>query len=250
VTVNGAVVRELGSRADPERDAIAVDGQRVVTGRARRAIILHKPRGVVSTLKDPEGRPCLKNLLSGPLAGLFPVGRLDLQTSGLLLLTDDGALADALLRPRLGVERVYRAKVRGTPTPAALDRLQRGVRAGASRLAVADVRVVERLPTKSWLEITVREGRWHLVRRACDAIHHPVEKLVRVRFGPLRLAALAPGGWREVTPREKAELYRAAGLALHAPPVGPPTRARAAPGSRPRARAASAARPRARRPRR
>ena len=232
MTVNGAVVRELGSRADPERDAIAVDGQRVVTGRARRAIILHKPRGVVSTLKDPEGRPCLKNLLSGPLAGLFPVGRLDLQTSGLLLLTDDGALADGLLRPRQGVERVYRAKVRGTPTAVALDRLKRGVRAGAARLAVADVRIVERLPTKSWLEIAVREGRWHLVRRACDAIQHPVEKLVRVRFGPLRLASLPVGGWREVTAREREELYRAAGVGADAKP-SPSTRRRAA--ARPRA---------------
>ena len=234
-------MRELGTRADPQRDTIAVDGQRVVTKRTRRAIVLHKPRGVVSTLKDPEGRPCLKSLLAGPLAGLFPVGRLDLQTSGLLLLTDDGALADALLRPRQGVERVYRAKVRGTPTAAALDRLKRGVRTGTSRLAVSDVRVVERLPTKSWLEITVREGRWHLVRRACDAIHHPVEKLVRARFGPLRLGTLPPGGWREVTPREKEELYRTAG-------VEPQERAAAAP--RPaRSRAASATRPRAAAPR-
>lgn len=228
MTVNGAVVRELGSRADPQRDTIAVDGQRVVTGRTRRAIVLHKPRGIVSTLKDPEGRPCLRELLHGPLAGLFPVGRLDLQTSGLLLLTDDGALADALLRPRQGVERVYRAKVRGTPTETELDRLRRGVRAGTARLAVSDVRVVERLPTKSWLEVTVREGRWHLVRRACDAIHHPVEKLVRIRFGPLRLAALPPGGWREATHRETEELYRAAGIGPQTDAASPTRRTRAA----------------------
>ena len=232
MTVNGAVVRELGSRADPERDAIAVDGQRVVTGRARRAIVLHKPRGVVSTVKDPEGRPSLRDLLHGPLAGLFPIGRLDLQTSGLLLLTDDGALADALLRPRQGVERVYRAKVRGTPTEAELDRLRRGVRAGGARLAVSDVRVVERLPTKSWLEVTVREGRWHLVRRACDAIHHPVEKLIRIRFGPIRLAALPPGGWREVSQREKQELYGAAGIDLAAD-APRPQRRKAVPKPRP-----------------
>jgi 23S rRNA pseudouridine2605 synthase len=240
VTVNGVVVRELGTKADPARDAVALDGQRVVTQGPRRAIVLHKPRGVVSTLKDPEGRASLRHLLSGPLAGLFPVGRLDLQTSGLLLLTNDGALAYGLLHPKQGVERVYRVKVRGTPTAAAMERLTRGVRLGRTTATVAAGRIVERLPTKSWLEITVCEGRWHLVRRICDAIGHPVEKLERIRFGPLRLGPLPPGGWRDVTPRELVVLRQAAGLAPGgAGAPAPPRRGRGTRPRTPRPRAAA-----------
>jgi len=241
VTVNGAVVHELGARADPAKDAIALDGQRVVTGGVRRTILLHKPRGVVSTLRDPEGRASLERLVTGPLQGLFPVGRLDLQTSGLLVLTSDGALADALLRPRQAVARVYHAKVRGTPSPETLARLTRGVRLERGRAAIADVRVLERLPTKTWLEITVREGRWHVVRRVCDAVRHPVEKLVRVAFGPVRLGTLRPGAWRDVTPRELAELHQAAGLAASdvAAATAPRPRARDKRPRTPRPRAAA-----------
>jgi 23S rRNA pseudouridine2605 synthase len=265
VTVNGTPVTELGARADPDRDVIAVDGE-VLQAAPRRTIVLHKPRGVVTTLADPRGRATVGDLVRELPTRLYPVGRLDLQTAGLLLLTNDGALAAGLLHPRRRVERVYHAKVRGSPAPAALRRLLAGVRLEDGPAAVAAVRVVARLPTKTWLAVTVREGRHHLVRRLCAAIGHPVEKLVRVRFGPLRLGHLPPGAWRDLTPAELAALRAAAGLPATAsaaaaprereqrPRRSSPPRGRPPRGARARAAASAAgAPPRARgrpRPRR
>ncbi len=269
VTVNGTVVRELGVRADPGRDRIVVDGESVHATGPRRTIILHKPRGVVSTLADPGGRPTVRTLLRDVAERLYPVGRLDVNTTGLLLMTNDGALAAGLLHPRQAVARVYHAKVRGTPEEAAITRLRRGVRLDdGKKSAPARVHVLEKLPTKTWLEITVHEGRWHLVRRMGDAVGHPVEKLARVRLGPLALGTLPPGAWREVSPRELVALRAAAGLsqrgragtpgAAAAPRRArgtPPRRRRARPGSPPPGGARSAAsvppapRPRAPRPR-
>ena len=231
-TVNGAVVRALGTRADPERDTIALDGDRIPTTGAPRTVVLHKPRGVVSTLADPEGRPTVAALVAG--AGrLYPVGRLDLNSSGLLLLTNDGALAARLLHPGRAVTRVYRVKVGGTPSDDAITRLRRGVRLEDGKTAPAHVRVLERLPTKTWLEVTVVEGRTRLVRRMWEAVGYPVDKLVRVRLGPLVLGALPPGAWRDVTPRELAVLRAAAGLrpGAGAGAPAPPPRGR---GTRPR----------------
>jgi 23S rRNA pseudouridine2605 synthase len=210
--VNGRVVRELGTRADPARDVVALDGERIRPPEATATLALHKPRGVVSTLADPEGRPTVRDLLPPDAARVYPVGRLDVNTTGLLLLTNDGALANALLHPRHGVPRVYQAKVRGTPDAAALARLRRGVRLDDGKTAPARVRILETLPTKSWLEVTVHEGRQHLVRRMCDTVGHPVEKLARVRFGPVALGTLPAGAWRPLGPRELAALRRVAGL--------------------------------------
>ena len=232
VTVNGVVVRTLGTRADPEHDRIALDGEHIPAAGARRTVVLHKPRGVVSTLEDPEGRPTVAALVAG--AGrLFPVGRLDLNSTGLLLLTNDGALAAGLLHPRRAVPRVYRVKVDGTPSEEAITRLRRGVRLEDGKSAPARVRVLGRLPTKTWLELTVVEGRTHLVRRLCEAVGHRVDKLARVRLGPVALGTLPPGAWRDVTPRELAALRAAAGLrpgrgggAPAPPPRGRDTRPR------------------------
>ena len=232
VTVNGVVVRTLGTRADPERDRIALDGEHIPAAGARHTVVLHKPRGVVSTLEDPEGRPTVAALVAG--AGrLFPVGRLDLNSTGLLLLTNDGALAAGLLHPRRAVPRVYRVKVDGTPSEEAITRLRRGVRLEDGKSAPARVRVLGRLPTKTWLELTVVEGRTHLVRRLCEAVGHRVDKLARVRLGPVALGTLPPGAWRDVTPRELAALRAAAGLrpgrgggAPAPPPRGRDTRPR------------------------
>jgi 23S rRNA pseudouridine2605 synthase len=210
--VNGVLVRELGARADPARDAVAVDGERIATRAAPLTLLLHKPRGVVSTLSDPQGRPTARMLLAGVGARLYPIGRLDVNTTGLLLFTNDGALTAALLHPRQAVDRVYQAKVRGTPSEETITRLRRGVRLEDGKTAPARVRVLERLPTKTWLEILVREGRTHLVRRMCDAVGHPVEKLARVRFGPLALGSLPLGGWRELARLELERLRAAAGL--------------------------------------
>jgi pseudouridine synthase len=210
--VNGVVVRELGGRADPARDMIAVDGEPIGPPAVPRTIVLHKPRGVVSTLADPQGRPTVAGLVVAAGARLYPVGRLDVNTTGLLLMTNDGTLAARILHPRHEVPRVYHAKVRGTPDEPAITRLRRGVRLEDGKTAPARVRVLGRLPTKTWLELTVREGRPHLVRRMCEAVGHPVEKLARVRLGPLVLGDLAPGAWRDLGPRELDGLRAAAGL--------------------------------------
>jgi len=235
-------VRELGTRADAERDAIAVDGERIPQAAPRRTIVLHKPRGVVSTLEDPHGRATVAALVAGAGRRLYPVGRLDLNSTGLLLLTDDGALAAGLLHPRREVPRGYQVKVDGTPGEEALTRLRRGVRLADGKTSPARVRVLERLPTKAWLEVTVIEGRTHLVRRMCEAVGHRVDKLARVRLGPVVLGTLPPAAWRDVTPRELAALRWAAGLS----PAGgggdpvPPRRAR---GTRPRRHPPRAAAP-------
>jgi len=235
VTVNGVVVRALGTRADPERDRIALDGERIAVASARRTLVVHKPRGVVSTLGDPEGRPTVAALVAG--AGrVYPVGRLDLKSTGLLLLTNDGALAAGLLHPRGAVTRVYHVKVDGTPSEEAITRLRRGVRLADGKTVPAHVRVLERLPTKTWLQVTVVEGRTHLVRRMCEAVGHRVDKLARVRFGPVALGTLPPGAWRDVTPRELAALRAAAGLRPGGGAPAPPRRARDTRPRRPRPR--------------
>ena len=212
MSVNGRVVQELGARADVARDAITVDGEPVHVARERRTIVLHKPRGVVSTLDDPEGRPTVRDLLAGVGERLHPVGRLDVNSTGLLLLTNDGRLTASLLHPRNEVSRVYHAKVRGMPSEATITRLRRGVRLEDGKTAPAHVHVLRALPTKTWLEVAVTEGRNRLVRRMCDAVGHPVEKLARVRLGPLALGTLPLGAWRDVTPAEGAALAAAVGL--------------------------------------
>ncbi len=241
VAVNGVAVRALGTRADAGRDTITLDGERVATPGERRTIVLHKPRGVVSTLEDPLGRPTVAALVAGAGRRLYPVGRLDLNSTGLLLLTDDGALAAGLLHPRRALPRVYRVKVRGRPPDDAITRLRRGVRLEDGKTAPARVRVLERLPTKTWLEVAVVEGRTHLVRRMCDAVGHAVEKLARVRLGSVTLGTLPPGAWRELTLRELAALRAAAGLRSGAGggALAPPRRARDRRPRRPRPRAGS-----------
>lgn len=212
VTVNGEVVRELGSRADPRADVIALDGERIVAEPPRRTILLHKPRGVVTTLADPHKRPTVSDLIAGVPERLYPVGRLDLQTTGLLLLTNDGELAAALLHPRRAVERVYRVKVDGQFDAKALARLKRGVRLTEGTITPTRARLVKIRPTKTWIEVGVAEGRRHVVRRVCEALGHQVDKLARVQLGPIMLGTLPLGAWRELTPRELAALAAAAGL--------------------------------------
>jgi 23S rRNA pseudouridine2605 synthase len=232
VTVNGRVVRELGARADPRRDVVTLDGERLAAVGPRRTIALHKPRGVVSTMSDPEGRPTVRDLVRALPMRLYPVGRLDLQTSGLLLLTNDGMLAARLLSAEQGVERAYEVKVDGRPSARMLERLRRGVRLGAGAPVVAAVRVLRELPTKTWLEMRIRRGQWHVVRRLCETVGLRVDKLVRVAFGPIQLGALPPGAFRDLGRAELAALRQAAGLT---PPAGGAT-ASARPALPPRGR--------------
>lgn len=221
VTVNGKTVTELGTRADAQRDEIALDGERLVRkGRFRRTVMLHKPRGVVTTLSDPEGRATIRDVLGEIDERLYPVGRLDLQTTGLLLLTNDGALAQGLMHPRRQVERVYHAKVDGTPDGRAIARLRRGVRLDDGLVTPTRIRVVKTLPTKTWIEVGVHEGKKHVVRRLFESIGHKVDKLERVQLGPLSLGRLPLGAWRDLTRTEVDALRAVAGLKQLGPPRG------------------------------
>jgi 23S rRNA pseudouridine2605 synthase len=186
--------------------------------------MLHKPVGVVTTTRDPEGRPTVIQMLPSRIGRLFPVGRLDVQSTGLVLLTNDGDLAAILTHPRYHVPRTYRVKVSGTPDERALARLRRGLRLSDGPTGPVEVVVEARRPTKTWLRVTVHEGRNHLVRRLCEAIGHRAEKLQRVALGPLMLGKLAIGDCRPLTAREIANLYRAARTAARGgPSAGRPT---------------------------
>jgi 23S rRNA pseudouridine2605 synthase len=220
VTVNGDVVREMGTRADAATDDIRVDGVRVKLAAERVYLLLNKPKGVVTTRYDPEGRRTVMDLVPA-VAGLFPVGRLDVTTEGLILLTNDGAFAQRVSHPRYEVPRVYHAKVRGVPAADTLERLRRGVRVEGERLAVDRARVLEG-DNNAWLELTLHEGKHHEVRRLLEAVGHPVSKLKRVALGPLTARGLEPGEYRALTPGEIRQL--GAG-----PAPAPAPRRRAAP---------------------
>jgi pseudouridine synthase len=172
--------------------------------------MLHKPVGVVCTLKDPQGRPTVRDLLKTVRTRVFPVGRLDYDSSGLLLLTNDGELTERLLHPRYQIPRTYHVKVKGTPPPEALQMLRDGVRLeDGTTAAPATVSILRITYLKAWLEMTLQEGRNREVRRMCDAIGHPVEKLIRVQFGPLMLTTdLRPGAYRSLTAPELRALKR------------------------------------------
>jgi pseudouridine synthase len=200
VTVNGETVRELGTKADAAHDDIRVDGVRVQAPAAPVYLLLNKPKGVVSTRQDPQGRPTVMELVPA-LPGLFPVGRLDVTTEGLLILTNDGAFADRVAHPRYEVPRVYHAKVHRVPDEETLARLRRGVQVEGERLTVDHVRVLE-AEKNAWLELTLHEGKRHEVRRLLEAVGHPVSKLRRVGIGPLTARGLKPGQFRALTPAE------------------------------------------------
>jgi 23S rRNA pseudouridine2605 synthase len=209
VTLNGEVVSVPGQRADAGRDDLRVDGVRVRVPPAPVYLLLNKPRGVVTTRHDPGRRPTVMDLVPR-VRGLFPVGRLDLNTEGLLLLTNDGTFAERVLHPRYEVPRVYHAKVHGLPDAAALARIVRGVTHEGARLRADRVRVI-RPADNPWLELTVHEGRHHEVRNLLLAVGHPVSKLRRVGLGPLALGGLGVGSWRELTGGEVRALLRGPG---------------------------------------
>jgi 23S rRNA pseudouridine2605 synthase len=228
VTVNGEVVREMGARADLDQDDIRVDGVRVRAPQERVYLLLNKPRGIVTTRHDPEGRKTVMDLVPH-VAGLFPVGRLDVTTEGLLLLTNDGEFAQRVSHPRYEVSRVYHAKVRGVPAADTLERLRKGVRVDGERLAVDRARVLEG-DNNAWLELALHEGKHHEVRRLLEAVGHPVSKLKRVALGPLTARGLEPGAFRHLTPAEVRQLAGAAA------PAAAPRRSLAGRGPRPGAR--------------
>ena len=208
VMVNGVAIRELGTKADPVRDDIRVDGRRVKVVEHRRYLLLNKPRGYVTTRSDPQRRPTVIDLLRGVREYVYPVGRLDFESEGLLILTNDGDLAARLTHPSHGVARVYEARVLGVPDAHDLDRLSRGLVVDGRRTQAADVALVppRRDARGATLVITIREGRNRQVRNMCEAIGHPVDHLKRVAIGPLRDSRLKVGYWRELTPKEVSTL--------------------------------------------
>lgn len=214
VVVNGQVVMTLGSKADPATDDIRVDGRRLRFDLRRRYIVMNKPKGYVTTRKDPEGRKTVMELLEGVREYVYPVGRLDYETDGLLLMTSDGDLAARLTHPSHEVERVYEAMVVGAPADEDLEKLRRGVFLDGRRTAPATVRRggTSGKGTKQLTKLTIglHEGRNRQVRRMCASIGHPVRKLTRIRMGPVSLGALRPGQWRDLTPKEVRLLQEAA----------------------------------------
>ncbi len=211
VSVNNEIVTELGRRARAGRDRIAVDGKTLkVPGVGSTVVVLHKPRGCVSTKSDPQGRTTVMAFLPKRLAHLHPVGRLDFDTSGLLLLTDDGDLTNLLLHPSHGVDKRYHARVRGVVSTSTLDQLQKGVRLEDGVTLPCRVRVKAQTPSNALLEIVLREGRNRQVRRMLQAVGHPISALRRVRVGPLDLGGLPAGAFRELIPAEVHQLKKAA----------------------------------------
>ncbi len=208
VTVNGEVA-ELGMKVDRTRDVVAVDGERVNVDPDRVYIMLNKPQGVVTTAEDPEGRPTVLDLINLPQR-LFPIGRLDMDTEGLLLLSNDGELTNALLHPSREVERWYAALVTGTVKPRTLTVLRQGVELEDGIARAKRVEVLEEGKGKSLLQVVMTEGRKREVRRMLAEVGHPVERLARVRFGDVDLGELRQGKWRFLTQAEIGALHDAA----------------------------------------
>jgi 23S rRNA pseudouridine2605 synthase len=216
VSVNGTIVSDLGSMADPTRDDVGVDGRRVRGVQRFRYLLLNKPRGYVTTRSDPQRRRTVMDLLKDLREYVYPVGRLDYDSEGLVLLTNDGDLAARLTHPSHEVDRVYKVTVAGVPDARALEHLARGVALDGRRTAPADVRLVhgdrDRTARSAVILMTIREGRNRQVRRMCEAIGHPVQRLARIGFGPLTDKGLPRGRVRELSSNEVRALKRAAGI--------------------------------------
>ncbi len=222
VSVNGQTIRELGTKADAAHDDIRVDGRRIKAAERQRYILLNKPRGYVTTRKDEKRRKTVVDLLEGVREYVYPVGRLDYDTEGLLLLTNDGELAAQLTHPRHGVERTYEAHVAGRPDERALEKLRKGIALDGRRTQPAEARLLnEDRDANGVLLITIREGRNRQVRRMCEAVGHPVGRLKRTKFGPIGDRRLPTGAWRDLSAEEVRKLKSLATRNDQRPPRSP-----------------------------
>lgn len=200
VEVNDRLVKDLGVKIDPEKDIVRVS-RRIVKPPHKGIILLNKPRGVVSTMSDPEGRPTVADFLTKEHRAYFPVGRLDWDSSGLMVLTNDGEVAERLMHPRYGFERIYHVRVEGVVTDRQLERMSEGVRL-EDGLIRARAKFLKRDEDSCWLELSVSEGRNRVVRRLMDKLRHPVMKLKRIAYGPFRLGKLQTGELRKLPQSE------------------------------------------------
>ena len=208
VTVNGKVIETLGFKADPSKDAIKVDGKRISPSEPKVVLLLNKPRGYLSTVKDPKGRPTVFDLLKNVKWRVYPVGRLDFDAEGLLLLTNDGDLAHLLSHPRFSIPKTYWVKVAGVPDEKKLTRLRRGVMLEDGRARAVSCSLLHQREKNSWVRVVVTEGRNRLVKRMFSAIGHPVLKLKRIEYGPIPLGDLPFGQFRYLTFEEAEKLKK------------------------------------------
>ena len=206
VTVNGETVMTLGTKVDPLHDHIKVNGRHLKSKLPDMFVMLNKPVGFISTLHDPDGRPTVKRLMPKPSLRLFPVGRLDYDSEGLLLMTNNGDIAQACLHPTHHVPKTYLVKVKGVLEDPEVQQLRRGVTLDDGQTSPAKVKKAGKAHANSWIEITIREGRKHQVKRMFDHIGHPVIRLKRIQFGPLNLGKLLPGKTRHLTDKEANDL--------------------------------------------
>ena len=211
VKVDGMVVDTMGIRIDPEKVEVTVDGRPVRPPTRVRTVMLHKPSGYVTTTADPQGRRKVTDLLADQTERLFPVGRLDYDATGLLLLTNDGELANRLMHPRYKVPKTYRVTVGGNFDQDAQKRLLVGVRLDGRLSIPTQVRILKHSADQSVIEMTIREGKYHQVKRMCAQVGYQVVKLKRIAYGPLRLGRLEPGVWRELNSKEVTELEKTIG---------------------------------------
>jgi pseudouridine synthase len=212
VSVNGSLVTELGTRVDPSRDSVQLDGRPVAVGHRRVTVALHKPPGVLVSSRDARGRTTVMNLLPATGPRVFPVGRLDFKSEGLLLLTNDGELGFRLAHPRFKVEKLYHVEIEGNVPQDVIESLQRGVVLEEGPTQPAHVTILRRTKRRTLLAIELKEGRKRQIRRMLAAFGYAVLVLRRVRIGPIEIGALGPGSWRELSETELAKLRRAVGL--------------------------------------
>jgi len=202
VSVNGVVVTEMGTKADLSRDEIRVDGRLISADVSRVYLLLNKPRGYVTTLRDPEGRPIVTDLLQGIEERVFPVGRLDYDSEGLLLLTNDGGFAQRIQHPRYRIPRTYRVKIRGVLTKRELKEIEEGTELEDGFFKPLSVRLERTNPKSSWIVVTIMEGRNRVIRRLFDAVGHPVARLIRIALGDMELGKLREGEFRSLKKKE------------------------------------------------
>lgn len=209
VSINGKQVRQLGVQVHPEQDEVAVDDVPVgKPGKKKHYYALYKPKNVVTTLSDPEKRPCIGDLVELMDTHVFPVGRLDFDAEGLLLLTNDGNISNKLLHPKYHVNKLYRVKVKGHPNKETIGKLRRGVKLEDGFVKPSEVKTEKKLKENAWVQITVGEGKNHLVKRIFMRVNHPVIRLIRTEFGPIKLGDMKPGDLRRLTKQEIQQIQK------------------------------------------